>query len=411
MPAGSRRTVFPDDHWSLQVDIPYSMGLASGELIFLCGQADLEGDGNVCHPDDLIAQTRSAIGHIANLFAALDASLEDLVKLVVFYVPDDQIDEDRYLDAISAMLPGRHRPVITLVPVARLFYPGLVVEIDAYGMQGEQLERQDVPGANGFSSVLRCGEMIFGGAVRAVDESGSTIAAGDIVNQSHRVLAELESRLGKVGARVSDLVKINNWYVAGGSAEEWRESAQVRAAFFPEPGPCATGIPLPRLQRSGCRIQTDFWAMLGRDGEALKKTHCWPAGHWDWPIHLPFKHGLRCGRLVFVGGQVSMNAAGEVVDLDDMATQTRRSMDNLGAVLAGFGIDHGDILKLNTYYRGSTGDDTSTDAQDLHDNVTIRGSYFHKPGPASTGIPFPCLAYPGMVIEIEAIASIDDSGN
>ena len=39
-----RKTVFPDDHWSLQVDIPYSMGLACGDLIFLCGQADLEAD-------------------------------------------------------------------------------------------------------------------------------------------------------------------------------------------------------------------------------------------------------------------------------------------------------------------------------------------------------------------------------
>jgi enamine deaminase RidA (YjgF/YER057c/UK114 family) len=38
--------------------------------------------------------------------------------------------------------------------------------------------------------------------------------------------------------------------------------------------------------------------------------------------------------------------------------------------------------------------------------VTIRGSYFDKPGPASTGIPFRCLAYEGMLIEIEAIAML-----
>jgi hypothetical protein len=40
-----KKTVFPAGHWSLQVDIPYSMGLACGDLIFLCGQADLEGEG------------------------------------------------------------------------------------------------------------------------------------------------------------------------------------------------------------------------------------------------------------------------------------------------------------------------------------------------------------------------------
>jgi len=51
-----RKSVYPEGHWSLAVDIPYSMGLACGDLIFLCGQADLE------------------------------ASLENLVKLVPFII-------------------------------------------------------------------------------------------------------------------------------------------------------------------------------------------------------------------------------------------------------------------------------------------------------------------------------------
>jgi hypothetical protein len=46
-------------------------------------------------------------------------------------------------------------------------------------------------------------------------------------------------------------------------------------------------------------------------------------------------------------------------------------------------------------------------ADALHGNVSIRGSYFEKPGPASTGIPFRCDAYEGMMIEIETIAMTD----
>lgn len=38
------KTVFPQDHWSPQVDMPESKGLACGNLIYLCGQADLVGD-------------------------------------------------------------------------------------------------------------------------------------------------------------------------------------------------------------------------------------------------------------------------------------------------------------------------------------------------------------------------------
>lgn len=399
-----KKTVFPAGHWSLQVDIPYSMGLACGDLIFLCGQADLEGDGKVCNANNLLAQSSRAIEHIGNLFRELGASLEDLVKLVVFYQPDVAISETDYITALAAMLETRNRPVITLVPVPRMFYPGLVVEIDAYGVSRELLQRVDIPGNNGFSSVVRSGEMIIGGGISAIDESGTAVSPQDVVAQSRIVLNKLAARLDMVGASVSDLVKINNWYVAGGSAEEWTESARVRAGFYPEPGPCATGIPVHTLNQPGVMIRTDFWAMLDISGKPIEKTHYWPEGHWDWPIHLPFKHGLRCRDLVFVGGQVSMDHQANIIDPGEMETQTRTSMDNIGKVLAGFDLDHSAIVKLNTYYQGSNGDDESADADDLHGNVTIRGSYFDKPGPASTGIPFRCLAYDGMVIEIEAIA-------
>ena len=403
-----RKTVFPEDHWSLQVDIPYSMGLACGDLIYLCGQADLEGEGRVCNSGDLLKQSQNAIKHIENLFRELDASAEELVKLVVFYVPDPAISEADYIAALAEMLATVNRPVITLVPIPCMFYPGLMVEIDAYGMRTD-LPRREVPDGNGFSQLVRVGEMIFGGGVSATDESGNIVAPGDIVSQSRVVLEKLAARLAKVGANVVDLVKINNWYVAGGSAEEWTQSARVRAEFYPEPGPCATGIPLQDLNQPGALIRTDFWAMLDCEGNSIAKTHSWPEGHWDWPIHLPFKHGLQCRNLVFVGGQVSMDANANIIDFGEAETQTRTSMDNIAKVLAKFGLGHADIVKLNTYYQGSSGDDDALDADDLHRNVQIRGSYFDKPGPASTGIPFRCLAYEGMMIEIEAIAMTDGS--
>ena len=93
-----------------------------------------------------------------------------------------------------------------------------------------------------------------------------------------------------------------------------------------------------------------------------------------------------------------MDSNANVVDPGELETQTVTSMDNVGKVLAGFGLGFSDVAKLNTYYRSMRG------AEDLHANVSIRGDYFQKPGPASTGIPFPNLAYAGMEIEIEAIA-------
>ena len=76
-----RRTSYPQGHWSLAVDIPYSMGIRQGDLLFSSGQADLIGQGEVGHPDDLLTQTRQSIAHIRTVFEDLGSNLEQLVKL------------------------------------------------------------------------------------------------------------------------------------------------------------------------------------------------------------------------------------------------------------------------------------------------------------------------------------------
>jgi len=49
-------------------------------------------------------------------------------------------------------------------------------------------------------------------------------------------------------------------------------------------------------------------------------------------------------------------------------------------------------------YKGDCGADA------LHANLPIRSSYFSNPGPATTGVPLPTLAYDGMSIEIDIYA-------
>jgi hypothetical protein len=45
-------------------------------------------------------------------------------------------------------------------------------------------------------------------------------------------------------------------------------------------------------------------------------------------------------------------------------------------------------------------------ADQLHKNLSVRSACFTEPGPATTGIPVPFLAYEQMVIEIEVVAMI-----
>ena len=378
------------------MDIPYSMGVKHGDLFALCGQADLKGMGEIQNPGDLFEQSKNAIQHIKNLVRDLGCKTEDLTKLVVYYVNNFDVDQHTYSKFLAEQLDIELLPVITFVPLTHFFYPGVMVEIDAYGMASGDSERVYLDNEDSsFSRAIRQGELIFVGAVSSNRESG-------IVDQSHRVLGQLDEILQYFGAGRQDIVKINNWYVGGGDAESWAQSARVRAEYYPEPGPVATGLPAHTLFPAGTLSQTDCWIMLSTEGNTLPKKHSWPESHWDWPIHLPFKHGLRCGNMVFVGGQVSMNPQGGVDDKYDMVKQSHTSMKNIGKVIELLDCNYKDIFKMNCFYQGSDNPD------DLHDNVNIRSSYFEKPGPASTGIPLNYLPYEGMMTEFETIAIVED---
>ena len=266
----------------------------------------------MCHAGDLYRQTAAAMQRIKTIFTDLGSDIEKLVKLTVFYVNGTDVDPLAYQIEIVRLLGTHNRPVIAMVPVCRLSHPGVQVEIDAVGVDSQAPRRylaDPVYGrvVAGISQALRCGKYLFIGGTNATDACGEVQNPGDSVKQTHRVLARLEGLLAEFGADRRDLVKLNNWFVIGGNAEEWAHSAQVRADFYHEPGPVATGHPLHSLGVAGLSVSTDCWAMLGADGERLPKRHAWPQGHWDWPIHLPFKHGLQCGEVIFIGGQVSLD--------------------------------------------------------------------------------------------------------
>jgi len=404
-----RKFAYPSGHWSLKVEIPYSMGVRAGDMIILAGQVDMKGNGEVQHPNDLYAQTEVSVGHIKRILGELGADCEDIVKLVVFYKTDGSVDEDAYRAEIAKQVGIVDSPIaIGFVPLSHLAYPGMMVEIDTYAMRRKDGNRITKVAAalpdfedlgRPFVPAVRAGQMIFTSGIKARARNGAVLHPNDTVEQARVVQNNLLRVLKAFGADQTDVVKLNTWYVAGGTVEEWEKSARLRKEFFPEPGPSATGISLATVAPRGARFQMDAWAMLGEDGKKLPKKKVWLKNHWDWPkLHLPFQHGLQCGNMVFVAGQAPLNDKGEVLEPNDMPKQSKMCMDYVGRVLAHYGLNFKDVVKMNAYYKGKDGPD------ELHGNVNVRSSYFKKPGPASTGVPVPHLAYDGMTVEFEAIA-------
>ena len=376
-----RQKITPEGHWRLGFPVNNSQGLRCGPFIFVSGQVDLDPDGRMVNPGDLQAQASNVVAHIKTVLEAGQAEVDDLVKITAFYVSDGRVDEAGLLDHLAASLgptrgPG---PAISLVPLEGLAYPGMEIEIEAIAMRdlnGPRLPRAaawdpDCPRLPPpFSQAVRCSEMLF-------------------------------CLFRQLGADLWDVVKTNVFNVEPGTQADWAEPALIRAAHFREPGPAATGISLPRLGRAGARVLNDVIAMRGLDGARLPRSTAWPSGHWDWPVHLPYRHGQRCSDLVFLGGQVSLTPEAEVISPGDMVAQTTRAMTYIGRVLAELGLGFENVVKVNAFYTGDVGEAV------LQQNAEVRFSYFQgDPGPTSTGVPVPYLAYENMQIEIDLIAMI-----
>ena len=376
-------------------------------MIWVGGQVDLTPAGVVCNPSERPLQTRNAMAHFSSALHALECDLEDLVFLLCFYVNDGSVDEGAFLEEVASCLPDGAVPAINAVPVPYLAYPGMMVEIEGYAMRREDGGRIEktvashqslCPLPTPFSQAVRSGKMIFVSGQYPRLAEGTVYHQGDSVAQTRRIMEQVTALLGQFGASCRDVVKLNRWYAGNVGIKDFEPAALACAGFFDEPGPAATGIPLPRHADPDVAIKISVVAMLGEDGTHLSRRHVWPESLWDWHIHLPYKHGLACEEMIFLGGQVSLDKKGRALYPNDLPAQTHQAMQHIGTILNELGADYDDVCKITTVYQGDCGSET------LHGNLSIRAGYFRDPGPATTGVPLPALAYESMVIEIDTFA-------
>jgi len=402
----------PENHWARGLKMPFSQGVRAGDLLMISGQVAIGADGNIQVPGDLIGQTRIAMAEIAMILADAGLDLGDLVQIRGFYVPEGGTSELAVEAEIAVALGDRVRPgpVLTLIPVPVLRPEGIVIEIEAIAMRGhngEVLSRTAAwdatwPGpCRPFSHALRVGSMIFTSGVTAEDRSGVP-APGEIAEQSHIMMRRIDGLLRQLGADCDDVVKSNVFNAESGNAEDWARPALIRAEYYNEPGPAATGISVPSLFPAGVMTKKDVVAMRRPNGDRMPRRHVWPNDHWDWPVHLPYRHGVQSGDLVFLGGQVSLRPDASVEHAGDIARQTEKSMEYIRRILGLLDMDFDHVLRINTFFASGGAD--VVDEGEYRKNMEARFACFDMPGPASTAIPVPYLAYETMDIEIDVIA-------
>lgn len=111
-----------------------------------------------------------------------------------------------------------------------------------------------------------------------------------------------------------------------------------------------------------------------------------------------FSPATRVGGQVFISGQVSVDAQGNVVGEGDAGVQAEQCFMNIEAALTAAGATWDDVTKITCFM---------LHREDYPAYAAVRLRYFPENGPASSTVFIPGLVRPEYLIEIEATAVLE----
>lgn len=107
--------------------------------------------------------------------------------------------------------------------------------------------------------------------------------------------------------------------------------------------------------------------------------------------------GWQVGNLLFLSGQAAIDEAGNIMGAEDFDQQVEQVFVNIDRVLAAGGSNRSKIVKVTIYL---------TDMAYFPQIVEARKQYFSPPYPADTIVEVKALAIPGLMVEIDVIATV-----
>ena len=121
-----RSKIFSGTPWEPKMG--YARAVLVGETIHVSGTTGTDPSGKVLAPGDAYAQTVQTIRNIENALKRLGMGLEHVVRTRVYVT---QIDRWEEVAKAHAEFFGEIHPATSLIGVARLVDPEMLVEIEA----------------------------------------------------------------------------------------------------------------------------------------------------------------------------------------------------------------------------------------------------------------------------------------
>lgn len=122
-----RRRISSGGPWEAQAG--YSRAVAVGDSCWVAGTTDAGPDGRSQHPGDVGAQARACFAIIERALAQAGFGRADVVRTRMFVT--DIAAAGPAVMAVHGELYRDIRPAATMVEVARLIEPSLLIEVEA----------------------------------------------------------------------------------------------------------------------------------------------------------------------------------------------------------------------------------------------------------------------------------------
>ena len=119
-------------------------------------------------------------------------------------------------------------------------------------------------------------------------------------------------------------------------------------------------------------------------------------------VHTPqanYSHVTRVGNTLYISGQLALDPQGSLVGAGDAEAQAEQCYRNIKAIVEHFGGTMDDIVKITQYI---------TDLTYRPLVARPRDQYLGAPGPSSTLVVIKGLAIPECLVEIEAVAVLEE---
>jgi enamine deaminase RidA (YjgF/YER057c/UK114 family) len=113
---------------------PYSHGIKIGNGLLIAGQVALDEELRLVGPGDAELQARQTWKNIQTIVEAAGGGITDVVRVMTYVT--DLGDVDAIHDVRREFFPEGDFPTATVVQVAKLGLPGLLLETEAFAIIG-----------------------------------------------------------------------------------------------------------------------------------------------------------------------------------------------------------------------------------------------------------------------------------